>query len=227
MLIKHDYSYIESEEKLIEKGYADLDIHSINFDRYFTEEEKENNSKLAKSMTSEQWNKHCNESKKTIYNQMLPIIELLNSKYDIHQFTKEKSTMEHYSSDWDLYFYSNKGWNGKDYFDHMKVNFNDNRTVEQNKKLVNKVLELLEQLEIKNVYCRVQYTVREHKKEIKEKVNEICENLVDKSINYRGMEGKIKVVSEYEGKKTYGFFKKRARKRYYTISYKYLILNFA
>ena len=31
MKIKHDYSYLNNRKKLIDRGYAELDIHSINF----------------------------------------------------------------------------------------------------------------------------------------------------------------------------------------------------
>jgi hypothetical protein len=224
MLIKHDYSYINEGEKLINKGYAELDIHSLNFDRHYTEEEKENNRKQAESMTREEWSKHCDEISEQIYNQMLPVMNLLNDKYDIHQITEEKSGMDHYRSNWDLYFYSNKGWNGKNHFDHMKISFNDKRLVEQNQNLLEEILALLEQLDIKNVYCRVQYTTRTNDEKIKNKAMEICENLLDKSIEYQGMKGKIKTIDK--AKKIYGFFKNKARTHYYNISDTYLILNF-
>lgn len=47
----------------------------------------------------------------------------------------------------------------------------------------------------------------------------ICDSLIGKSIIYWGMIGKIKVVSERNGNKEYGFFKKYARSKYYHISY--------
>jgi hypothetical protein len=226
MLVKHDYSYITDGKELIEKGYAELDIHSLNFDRYFTEEEKENNRRLSYSITREEWNMHCDEVSEQICNKMLPIVELLNNKYDIHQITEEKSSMEHYRSNWDLYFYSNKGWNGKNYFDYVQITFNKKRIVEQNKKLLEEILILLDELQIENVYCRVQYTTRRNEEKIKEKTIEICENLLDKTIEYNGMKGKIKVIEEHENEKTYGFFKSRARNHYYKISDTYLILNY-
>lgn len=121
MYIKHDYSYLGYEKGLIDKGYADLDIHSLHFDRYFTEEEKENNKKLADILNnnSEEWNKHCDNISKMINQKLIPIIEMLNNRYDIHQYTEEKCGMKHYKNNWDLFFYSNKGWNKKDYFDYM------------------------------------------------------------------------------------------------------------
>lgn len=227
MKINHDYSYLGNGKELIKKGYADLDIHSINFDRYFSDEEKENNRKLAEKSTTEEWNKHCDESSKKIYNQMLPIIELLNNKYDIHQITEEKSSNEHYKSNWDLFFWSNRGWNNKEHFDHVKLNFNSKRMPEQNMKLLNEIISLLEELEVKNVYCRVQYDAKEHKEEMKQKATEICQKLLEKPITYNGMEGKIKIVDQYEDEKIYGFVKKRVRKSYYKISESYLVLNFA
>lgn len=226
MKIKHDYSYLRSSKELIEKGYADLDIHSLNFDRYYTEEEKENNRKISESMTREEWNVHCDEVSKGIYNQMLPIVELLDNKYDIHQITEEKSSTEHYRTNWDLFFWSNRGWNNKDHFDDMRLNFNEKRTVEENKKLLDEILSLLERLEVKNVSCRVQYTIRKHEEKIKQEAIKICKMLLDKPINYNGMEGKIKVVKEHENEKIYGFIKKRSRNKYYQISESYLVLNY-
>ena len=226
MKITHDYSYLRNGEKLIEKGYAEMDIHSLNFDRYYTEEEKENNRKRSHTMSTEQWNSHCEEISKTIYSRLTLIIEMLDSKYDIYQVSEEKSTTEYYKSDWDLYFWSNKGWNNKDYYDHMKMSFNKKRTVEQNKKLLNEILEMLEQLDVKNVSCRVQYTARKDEEKIKTTATKICESLVNKPVLLKGIEGKIKVVDEYDGEKAYGFFKKRVRKSYYQISYDYLVLNY-
>lgn len=226
MKINYDYSYIGSNKELIQKGCAELDIHSINFDRYFSEEEKENNMKESKKLTKDQWNKRCEETSIKIFNQILPIVELLNNKYDIHQITKEKSTLEHYGTNWDLYFWSNKGWNNKEYYDHIKLNFNDKKTTEENKKLLDKILRLLEKTETKNVYCRVQYTIRINEEEIIKKSTEICESLLGKTIDYKGMKGKIKIVNHDDNKKIYGFFKNRATKKYYTISESYMVLNF-
>lgn len=39
IVITHDYSY--ANKNLIENGYAVYGIHSLNFDRYFTEKERE------------------------------------------------------------------------------------------------------------------------------------------------------------------------------------------
>lgn len=224
MLIKHDYSYLPmgNRDKLIEKGFADLDIHSLNFDRYYTEEQKQANSNLAQTVTNKQWSEHCEEVSKDLYTKLLPIAELLNSKYKLYQYDENIL----YNSDWDLFFYSNRGWNGKDYFDHMKISFNDNRTVEENKLLLSEVLQLLESLDATGIQCRVQYDARVHEEEIKQLATNICERLQNTFIDYMGNKGKIKVVNEYEDKKVYGFFKKGAKNRYYQINNEYLVLNY-
>ena len=226
MYIKHDYSYLGEGKNLIDKGYAELDIHSLIFDRYYTEEEKQSNSKEFETMTTDQWNKRCEETSQYIYSQLLPIKEIFNSKYDVHQITEERSTMEHHKSNWDLFYYSNQGWNNKDYFDYITLSFNTKRASQDNISLFNEILSLLEKLEVKNVYCRVQYSVRKNEEKIKNKAIEICNKLLEKTIEYQGMNGKIKVIGGRNNEKIYGFFKARARKTYYKISDTYMILNY-
>lgn len=231
MYIKHDMSYLSNGKELIEKGYADLDIYSLHFDRYFTEEEKENNKRIADNLrnNTEEWNKHCDNISKMINQNLIPIIEMLNNKYYIRQYTKEKNSTEHYRSNWDLFFYNNRGWNKKDYFDYMSLSFNKKRTVEENQKLLNDILEMLKELKVENVYCRVQYKIRLKEKEIKEKVNNICESLLNEFVEYQGMTGKIKIIGERNNRKIYGFFKKGSKKTYYRISDTdtYLVLKYA
>lgn len=69
MYIKEDYSYITKNERLlIERGYGKLTVHSIHFDRYFTEKEKENNFQISKVSTAEEWSNYCDElSKNYLY----------------------------------------------------------------------------------------------------------------------------------------------------------------
>lgn len=62
MLITHDYSY--ANKNLIENGYAIYGIHSLNFDRYFTEEEREQNKQFAEQYgsTSQEWTDRCDRT---------------------------------------------------------------------------------------------------------------------------------------------------------------------
>lgn len=226
MEFKHDYSYIRNKE-LIDLGYADMDVHSLNFDRYYTEEEKKQNSERAKAMTSEEHTNYCKVISKEVGLKLLGVLNELDKKYDIHRVSKEKSTSEHYRSNWDLFFYSNKGWNGQDHFDHMKISFNDRRNLEDNKQLLSEIMALLESLDVDGIMCRIQHDLNLHEDEIEKKAEEISEELLGRFVLYNDMMGKIKVVSDEDGIKTYGFFKKGAKKKYYTLSNSYLVARFA
>lgn len=215
MKITDDYSFVsESSQTLINRGLADLSIHSLNFDRYFTDEEMEHNREEAERLNtnSEAYSKRCEEISKNIYNQLLPIAELLNNKFNMYQYISEKSAKISYSSDWDLFFYSNRGWNRKDYFDYMEISFNEKRTAKQNQELLKKVLSLLSAAKTNNIKCRIQYEVIYHENEIAQEAKSVFEKIGNKFITYNGMIGKIKKVND-----TYGFFKKGSKKHYYPI----------
>ena len=224
MIIKHDKRLVN--EKLINKGYAELTVHSLHFDRYFTDDEKENNLRLSHTMNRDEWSIHCDEKSKDIYKQLLLVINAIKDKYNIHQLTEETSTMQHFRESWDLFFYSNKGWNQKDYFDYFSLGFNEKRSIEDNNRLLNELLTIIEPFIAKNIYCRVQYTHRHNKEKIEQDGTAICKKLTDKMIAYYDKEGKIKVVGQdKEGNNLYGFFKKGARKYYSDVSFEYLVLN--
>lgn len=220
MYIKHDYSYINSNEhKLMDNGYGKMTVHSIHFDRHYSEEQKAKNRAIAETMTREEWNRHCDEISKSFDKPLKDILSVFTSKYNIHQVSEETSTLSHYKSDWDLHFYSNRGWNGKDYMDYFKLSFNDNRTVEQNVKLLEEIIAIVESLEYENIGCRIQYDAAIEEKKVEESGKSICEMLIGKFIDYHGMTGKIKIVSDRNGNIDYGFFKKNAKNKYYHISY--------
>ncbi len=216
MIIKHDYSYLDlfNDNKLIEKGYAELDIHSINFRKHFTEEIKENNRKQAEILSKEDWNKHCDNAKIETEKQLQKIVEILGNKYVVYGYNEDK-----YKSDWDLFLSMRSAY--------MQIPFNKNRSVEQNRQLLNELLELIEQIDNTHLECTVQYTARENEDKIEIDANNIIEKLLEKTVTYKGMEGKIKLVEEYKDFRRYGFFKKRARAKYYEVDKKHLVLNYA
>lgn len=69
------------------------------------------------------WSKHCEDVARGFSKSLNDILKHFVDKYDVHQVSEETSTMEHYKSNWDLYFWSNEGWNGKDYMDYTYVNY--------------------------------------------------------------------------------------------------------
>lgn len=64
-------------------------------------------------MTSEQWSRHCEEVAKGFSKPLNDILKQFIDRYDIHQVSEETDTMEHYKSDWDLYFGVMKDGMGK------------------------------------------------------------------------------------------------------------------
>lgn len=228
MFVKKDLSYVgDTANKLLEKGYAQLSVHSLWFDRYFTEEQKMKNRELGSSMSVEEWSAYCDNISKSLEQPMKEVLKKFVERYDIHQVSEETSTMTHYNSDWDLFFHSNRGWNGKTWMDSFDLTFNKGRTAEQNMKLLDEILLLLETLEYDNIYCRVQYTVVYDEERLAEEGIRICEELAGKVIYYCGYEGKIKEVAGSNGAKEFGFFKKRARGKYFPVKYSELVANYA
>ncbi|OQA46792.1 MAG: hypothetical protein BWY46_01973 [Firmicutes bacterium ADurb.Bin300] len=213
MIISEDYSY--TNPQLIRMGYATLDIHSLIFDRYFTEEEMQQNREYAEryGTNSSEWAERCDRSTTEIAKQIDEVLCLF-AKYDIHQISADTSSMEHYRSNWDLYYYSNRGWNGKDMADHVTLSFNKNRTVEENMALLAEIVEMLNHsnVDAPNVKCRVQYQTHKNEEKIKAEADAICERLQGQTINHSGITGKIKRLND-----CWTFWKLRAKNHYYYI----------
>jgi hypothetical protein len=174
-------------------------------------------------MTRDEWSVHCDEISKSLDKNMKEIINILAGKYSVYQASEITGKNVSYDSDWDLFFWSNRGWNGKDYMDCFSLTFNKNRTPEKNLELLQEIVPLVESMQYENINMRIQYDAEINQTMIKETANKICENLVGKFIEYQGMTGKIKVVSENNGAVKYGFFRKNARSRYYQISNETLV----
>jgi len=69
--IKKDMSYLsEKDLKAIENGIAELTVHSINLNRYFTESEKENNVAKARQLSEDQKTKYYEEQTKKFASKM-------------------------------------------------------------------------------------------------------------------------------------------------------------
>jgi hypothetical protein len=219
MKIKHDYSYLGvNADKLITMGYAEMSVHSLHFDRDLSEEEKQENRSQSEILTKEQWSERCDNFSKYLSTQLKSVAQYFADNYDVHQVDEKTSTMEHFRSDWDLYFYSNKGWNNKDYFDYFSIDFNEKRTAISIMALMVKITDVLAVMEIKNVSCRVQYSIKYNEEKLKEDAIKIVESIKGNFIKYSGMDGKFKLVNEHDGNKIYGFFPKCSKTKYYGIN---------
>ena len=219
MYFKHDYSYIKpAHTQLICAGYGETSVYSLHFGRYFSDEQKAQNAQLAKTMTSEEWSKHCDEISEALNKPLSEIVGAISQKYDIHQTSPETSTMEHYKSDWDLFFWSNRGWNGHDYMDCFQLSFNDKKTPAVRMQIAKDIVAMLENAEYDNIGCRIQYDAALDEGKIEDAARLIFAKVSDKFVTYNGYVGKIKEIGIQDGHVEYGFFKKNAKNKYFALS---------
>lgn len=216
MLIKTNYGNLDKREiNMVKKGYGKVVIHSIAFDRSFSDNQKRENSIKAKTMTREEWGEYCLQFSKSLEKPMLEIKNLFASKYDIHQVSAETGTMEHYRSNWDLYFWHNTN---RPYMDYFTLTFNSKRTAEQNMDLLREITSFVELLDYHpSVECHIVYKIQYDEEKIKMDSGKICEDLKNKFILHRGIIGKIKMIDS-NGEKRYVFFPKGKKKKYLELS---------
>jgi len=216
MSIREDKSYLSELDLLaIEKGIAKLDVHNIRISREsFTEEQKEENHELADNVSSVEWSRICDENREKTSQKIETLIERLSKKFIIHQY--ENDSMEHYSSNWDLFFWCNNNNKGSRDYSYVTLGFNTKRTVEERQTDIKKVLEYVQGIGFDGISIAIQYTAKYDDAKVKEIALKYCQTVKNKFINYMGI-GKIKEVGAGDNFH-YGFFKKGASKRYYRLS---------
>jgi hypothetical protein len=215
MSIREDKSYLSSLDLLaIEKGIAKLDIYSLRIDREpFTEEQKEENHKLADRVSSQEWAIHCEESAERTARKIEPLIEKLSQKFIIHQY--KDNSMEHYGTNWDLFFWCNGNNKGRDY-SYVTLSTNTKRTVEERQSDIEKVLEYIQEVSFEGIDIAIQYTIKYDDVKVRDIAIAYYQTVKNKFIDYMGI-GKIKEVGN-DDNRHYGFFKKGASRKYYRLS---------
>lgn len=219
MYFKHDYSYIKPcHSALVDAGYGVVSVYSLHFGRYYTEEQKAENASLAKTMTREEWGEHCDKISEALNEPLSEIIGDLSRKYNIHQTSPETSTLAHFKGDWDLYFWSNRGWNGHNYMDCFQLSFNNKRGPVERQQITSDIVAMFENVDYGNIGCRVQYEAVLDETKIENAAKCIFEKIADKYVSYNGYAGKVKVVGIADGLVKYGFFKRNAKNKYFALS---------
>jgi len=220
MAIREDKSYLSSLDLLaIKKDIAKLDIYSIRIDREsFTEEQKEENNKLADKVSREEWVRNCEKSAERTAQKIEPLIEMLSQKFIIHQY--KDNSMEHYGSNWDLFFWCNGNNKGRDY-SYVTLSTNKKRTVEERLSDIEKVLEYAHEIGFEGIDIAIQYTTEYDNVKVRDIAVAYYQTIKNKFINYMGV-GKIKEVGTGDNAH-YGFFKKGASRNYYRVSDKALL----
>lgn len=240
MKISHDYSYIpQGHKKLVEYGYGKITVGYFKIDRHYSDEQKTENAKQAAVLTKEQWSQRCDDDCFAFYQAVQGLFDTLHKKYHLYQYSEVDDHIDgkdiYRSALWGLYFYSNRGWNGKDYYDHVSLSLNKNRTEEENDVITKEVIRFFEDADIDRAYCRVQYHA-ELDNTLLYKVADDFINSFPKDcfVNWHGMEGKFKMLNtdfrnmddeEYIRNHSYGFFKKNSKGRYYSVKPEDIVLQ--
>lgn len=96
MIVTEDFSHISkvSKEQAL-KGYAELSVHSLVFDRYFTDEQIAENNRQFKALSQEQRNERSKKTSLNAYESLLAIIQRLSEKYRIYQYDENLQNHEH------------------------------------------------------------------------------------------------------------------------------------
>lgn len=212
--ITEDKSYLSSLDlAAIDNGIAELGAHSLRIANYFTEEQKQENSKTYETLTKDQWSIRCEQSRRSAAGSVEKIIDLIGDNYMIYQY---KNKDINYSNDnWDLFFWCNDGD-----MSYVTLNTNTKQSSEQQNKLINSVLDRIQKIEVEGIEITIQYTAIYNDKKVKEVVNEYCEKVKNTFIVYGDYVGKI-VKTDNE----FLFRKKGAKKYQYHINDKSILKN--
>lgn len=225
MKFNEDYHYItEIANKMIEKGYADLDLHSIRINAFISEEQMANNRKAVDTLSREKWSLRCDEFDKVQNKKVEKILDILSQYFVMYgykdktiQYRNRKNLDYQDGYEWDLF--CNFG-EGRD----ARLSFNNHgKTLEQRYSDLAKIKEILKDYEDESITLDIQYTQSFHNDELKENAQKVYTNLKDKFINIGSMTGKIKPVPKYNDdyfgtECQYGFFKKGSKNKYYKIT---------
>lgn len=217
MLINFDYSYISTrEQQLNDAGYGTVVAEHIWFDRHFTEEERERNWQFSQSMSKEEWERHNEAYNITLNSTLEEIVNILLGKFNIQ---------DSHNDDYDFYFWSDSGTIAPRIMTRFSLTFNRNRSLESRENILSEVLAILKEINCEGVVCRIQFRFYKNEVKIEEEATEIYKSIEGKFVTYLGKIGKVKIVSEGNGQRVYGFFKKGAKSRYYRISAEDIIFS--
>ena len=217
MIFEEDYSYIPNNwNDLVSKGYAKLDLYSLRLDRHLTEEQMEHNKKSASLMSREEFSAFCEQRRRFYAEKITKVVDLLNNNFSICQYDDSKNIS--YSSDWDLFFWCNCTAIDNKYQRNMSyctLSFNNLSTIEKKFDVLTAVQKLLADYVDDDIQIYIQYSLEYN--------DDIIQKDADKYYNL--VKGKTLEISQY-GKGTirkiadtyYGFFKPRAKTKYYPLS---------
>jgi len=206
IVINEDKSFLSKVDfKAIENDVAKLGIRLLKFDSFVTEKEKQKNKKEYEMLSNEQWMIKCEQKLKEVHDKLKYIMDKLSERFIICQYNKK---LNFHDDNWELFFWSNKGWNNKEYFDYITLSPNEKQPIEQQLAIINDVINILKTMDIEGVQVTIQYTAIYNEEKVQDIVLNYCRKMQNKMINYGNYAGKI---IELNGRY---FFKKKGTRKY-------------
>lgn len=132
----------------ISRGYAEEEAYSVTVRFEYSQEQKEENKRKAKTMTREQWIACCSEAGKKESAYIFPVIDAVSKSFVCYQRDKEHG-LEFDSSDWELFFWCmdlsktrDGGIHGRDY-SYVRLTFNSRQDALRHKEICDRLLLLV------------------------------------------------------------------------------------
>lgn len=211
--IRDDMHYVsELDLKAIENDIAELGIHSLRITGCLNDEEKQRNYKLFDTLNREQWNKLCEENRKTLAAKVEYLVDKINENFLVYQYKNE--SISYRNDKWDLFFWCNCGD-----MSYVTLNTNEKCSNQEQKQVIADVISLIKETEIEGVEIVIQYTCIYNENKVKEIALNYCEKMQGKFIQYGMDTGKI--VRWNDG----FYFKKKNAKKYGYVIDNYRILH--
>jgi len=212
--VKEDKSYMSKLDlTAIDNGFAEMGIHSLKITNFYTDEQKQANSKIFDTLTREQWNERCDQIKQIIGDKVEKIVDTIHEKFMIYQYKNKDINFG--KDDWDLFFWHNTGD-----MSYVTLNPNTKRSNSQQLIDIENVLSLLKEMNVEGIQVTIQYTTIYNDEKVQNAAIEYCNKVKDTFINYGGYIGKI---VEFNGR--YVFRKKGAKKNAYEINNNTVLRN--
>jgi len=225
MHIREDKTYISQLDlKLIEKGYSELKCRSVNLEKTYSNEQGLKNRALFEKSSKEERIEIQNKEGELFSRKICAISEQLNKEFVMYQYKKDRKDLPFGTDAWELFYYSNKGWNNKDYPDFVRLSFNERKSYEEMDADYERLLKSIKNQSIDDeVTIKLHMYARGNKEKIKIEALVFLQGKTNKFFVWNGSIGKIKEVPFDTGEVAYGFFEKNAKKKYWKLSYEQIL----
>lgn len=190
--------------QLISHGYATCKAYQFSFFRYVSDDSKKENLRKAKKLSCEEWEAECDRVGWNICRQMQLIVDKLAREFSIYQYDPGVKYGKH-----ELFFWSNRGWNKKEWYDHFSLTLNQDKSCIEQEKILERVTEILLGIKSPQIRCQIEYMAVLDEDKICKDAECKYQELSEKRVYWAGMEGRIYKFCSSD-KTEYRFYQRKA-----------------